>query len=190
MPAYKTANKKKKLPQGLLGIMLDNYDNQLDLKLEKRFRNWVKANLCLIWIFGIRIGELEVVKQYHFVVDEHFIYFNSPPEKNPKHPDRSLSVSLDTPHLDILITYLEGLDSEDSVLAMSDTTFWRRLKTIDIELSVHVFRHNRGTQMALTRPSPYELMVWMGHSNINQAIEYIHASGTLAEDLGQRVTIK
>lgn len=182
MPEYKTANPRKKIPSNTLGKMLEK-----SYKLKHRF--WVQALIVLIWAYGIRRGELSKLRRKDLRVEGDYLYIDSTPLKNPNRPDRELPLSLETPHFDILLTYLGKLEPDDYLLPVSEKTFYRRLKQIDSELSYHVFRHWRGTRLPFTTDSPYEIMGWMGHSDIRTAIKYQHQSGVMAQNLGKKMKI-
>jgi integrase len=150
---------------------------------------WLGASMVLLWAYGIRIGELEKLRKKDFSIRDGYLYVDAPPSKNPNNPERLLPLSLDSPFFDLLLHYLRTLKRDDIFLPVHRTTFWRRLKMIDPELSPHVFRHVRATEIAKTRPHVFELKSWLGHSDIRTSQKYIHASGVFAEDLGKRINL-
>lgn len=179
MPRYISANPKKKIPTFTLGELIDYLEE-----------SWVKAVTIILWAYGIRIGEVEALRRYDFTIRDGMIWMDAPPEKNKNNPDRVLPLSLDTPFFPILVDYLNSLGDGDVIMPMSRQTYWRRLKAVDPELSAHVFRHYRATQIALTKPHEYELQNWLGHSDTRMAHKYIHGSGVFAIDLGKRMRVK
>lgn len=176
MPKYITANRSKEITSVDIGNYL------LEIREE-----WFAAILVFLWAYGVRIGEALRLRRVDFYQADGYLWVNCPPLKMRKEMRRVLPISLKTPHIAELVKYLDELDAPYLVWPMSRMTIYRRFKAIDEELSSHVFRHNRATQLALTRPHPYELQSWLGHSDIRMASKYIHASGIFAEDLGKKV---
>lgn len=183
MPQYITANPRKRITTNTLGEILEK-------SYELGHALWVQALIVLAWAYGIRRGEIYKLRKKDLKVLDGFLYIDSVPLKNPSKPDRELPLSVDTPYLDILLHYIDKLEDKDSLLPMSVKTFYRRLKKIDPELSPHVFRHNRGTELPFQTDNPYEIMSWMGHSDLRTALKYMHGSSRLAQRLGHKMTIK
>ena len=183
MPEYKTANPRKKIPAFTLGKILSKCE-------QERIEPWVQALTVLLWVFGIRIGEAEKLRKLDFVIKDGYLWVDCPPEKNPNKPDRVLPISLNTPHLKVLIDYVGTLEPDQIFMPMHRTTYWRRLKKMDEELSAHVFRHNRTTQISLTKPHEFELQSWLGHADTRMSHKYMHESGVFAIDLGKRLKIE
>jgi len=183
MPKYKTANPRKKIPSPTLGKMLRRSE-------ELGHEPWVRALMVLIWAYGIRRGELSNIRRGDLKIINEFLFLDSTPLKNPSKPDRELNLHVDTPYFGLLLDYLDTLGDDAYILPMSEKTFYRRLKAIDPELSYHVFRHWRGTRLPFMTDNPYEIMSWMGHSDIRTAIKYQHQSGVLAQKLGKKMRIQ
>jgi len=183
MPAYKTANPRKKITSTTLGQYLKTCD-----LLE--FKTWVKACMVLLWAYGIRIGELRRLRKEDLTLSDGYLIIESIPLKNPSDPFRDLPLKTNTPHLTILIKYWLMLPAGSKILPHSENTLRRRLKKIDPELSPHVFRHWRGTRLGFATENPYKIMGWMGHSDIRTAVKYQHMSGALADKLGREMEIK
>jgi integrase len=179
VPSYKSAKPSKPVSSS-------------DMKryLNTNCEPWVKSLLVFLWIYGVRINEALKLQVEDFFSDGEYLYVRCPPSKNPSEPNRVLPVSLDTPFVKFLWDFVKFQKMGTVWLDASKTTFWRRMKKIDPELCSHRFRHNRATQIALTRAHPYELQSWLGHSDIRTASNYIHASGVFAEDLGKRLIIR
>lgn len=182
MPEYKTANPRKRITASSLGEYLKKSKNL-------GHKKWVQALLVLVWAYGIRRGEISKLRKKDLSIKNGYLFINSTPLKNPTKPDRELPLSLDTPYFDMLLDYIDELEPDDYLLPMSEKTFYRRLKKIDEELSPHVFRHNRGTELPFETDNPYEIMSWMGHSDLRTALKYMHGSGRLAQKLGKKMQI-
>jgi integrase len=184
MPNYQTADIYLSITPELLGTFL-NRSHDLGHK------DWVRANMVMVWAYGIRRSEIKAVYKRDFSFRSGYLILRSVPLKNPEKPDRVMPLKVDTtPYLDLLIDYLNSIDFDDPVLPKSTHTFWRRLKKIDKRLSPHVFRHNRGTEISFATDNPYEIAGFMGHSDIRSAQSYQHKSGVHGWRLGQKLDLR
>lgn len=181
MPTYKTANKFKMINR-------DDVSNWLSTEAEP----WVKALMIFLYLYGVRIGEaLRIVRGDLYVQDD-YLFLIAPEtalEKNRDPYPRRLPVSVKSPGVPALLEYLETKDPEDLLFPISRSHAWTKIKEIDLELSPHVFRHNRATEFALQDASDTEIQVWLGHSDTRSASKYRHRSGIISEKLGKRTTI-
>jgi integrase len=195
MPKYKTA-------QPHAPISLEDVERYASMDVEP----WVKALVFTLWAWGVRIVEVvgrkeQVIKgrvypefppkiKRDLRIEDGYLWLNVPPAKNKKDELRNLPIKLDTPHIDLLLSYLNTLEETAVIFPYSSEWCWVQLKKLDPTLCAHRFRHNRATKIALTRAHPYELQNWLGHSDMRMSNNYIHGSGVFAEELGKKMDIR
>lgn len=149
-----------------------------------------RALIAFLYLWGARIGEALDMTTEDFTKSDTEIKARILTEKlRSKGPireqHRTVPIALSSPFTPYLLEYLSS--SAGRLWPFSRVTAWRKIKRLNPNCSPHVFRHTRATKLAMETNSPYALASFFGWSDLRQAMKYIHASGSLAASLADKV---
>lgn len=161
---------------------------------------WLRALIALLYIFGCRITEATRLCRKDLWLEEGRLVARIPVLKAKKQMgafrERThlLRVSLNTPFVDVLLSYLNTIEDPESFIwsiggtwGAARTKAWQEIKRLNPKCSPHVFRHTRLTKLALKGASALVLADWAGWADTRPAQKYLHVGGKLAEKFADLV---
>lgn len=168
--------------------------------LEKADQQWLKALICLAWIFGKRISELLQVKQSEIYTDRHYLYcrFQVLKKKSRK------SIGEPVPYLKRktrrhpgvkhILDYLQSLPKEQEylfeykgrIITRHRATYY--LKKANKQAWFHLFRHSLATEMAERGGTTFELLDWFDWERPKTALRYVKRGTGLTEKWSRKQT--
>lgn len=134
-----------------------------------------KVLIILLYLTGARPIEIISLRKKDFLFLGNELHIRLATAKGGI--ERTLPFALETPFLDILLSYLNGIsDPERSVFSFRTTT---RIKQIVNEVSLgelcpYNFRHSRLSKLAMMGATFHELMYWKGAKDTRSVSDYLY----------------
>jgi integrase len=184
MPKYKF-KRQEISTQSEIGFMIQN-----------ETREWLKALIAFLYLFGCRITEALNLKKRQVWVEEGYIVAQigvlkrrndtKGPYENMPH---LIHVTVNAPFArTVLIPYLTSVtENEARLWPHCRQLVWLRLKGLNGLICPHVFRHDRLMKLALRGATEAELMDWAGWTDTRPAGSYIRATGRLAVKMADKI---
>ena len=161
---------------------------------------WLEALIAMLYIFGCRVTEALRMYRKDMWVEKGRLVARIPVLKIRRQagafPDRVhlLRISLKTPFMDVLRSYLNSIDDPDRFIwpiggtwASARVKAWQEIRRLNPKCSPHIFRHTRLTKLALKGATALDLMDWAGWTDPRPAQKYLHLGGKLAEKFADLV---
>lgn len=173
---------------------------EVDSMIKRAERRWLKALIAMLYIYGCRITEALHMQRRAFWVDDGKLIANIPLLKHRggvgpiEDACHILTVTLDTPFVDVLQAYLDTIKDPDAFVWPIGGTWgaarvkaWQEIKALNPKCSPHIFRHTRLTKLALKGANALVLMDWAGWTDPRPAQAYLHLGGKLAGEYADQV---
>lgn len=161
---------------------------------------WLKALICLLYLYGMRISEALRLKPSDFRVEYHkwlacrVELAKKRKASGPVDPTHVLRVNFKkeslSPFILPLVKYVADRKQRfprEPLWTFDRTTLWKKLKELNPNCSPHFFRHNRLYKLAEKGATAAVLRDWAGWADLRPASNYIEASGQLARKYADEI---
>jgi len=183
---YKFTRDRWEVEQPEMAAMLGRMDKQ-----------WIRSLTVFLYLVGCRISEALALRRRDFWMDEGQLVVKVPILKKRQKEQTAYGPSAHLMHIglgspfmkDVLLPYLDGIKDPDArVWTYGRTWSWHNIKKANPNISPHIFRHSRLTQLALLGADDLTLQDWAGWADTRPASSYVHAAGRLARKFADRIT--
>lgn len=149
----------------------------------------IKGIMAVMLMTGSRISEVLMLKGKDISTDDKHIIFNSYVLKKRNGVERLIKkVHKTHEYFHYFKEYVNSrhLREENFIFQTSRHYVWKAIKALNPETTTHLFRHTVATMLG-EHLDIFTMQKWMGWSNLNMAVRYVHpkniiAAGTNAMD--------
>ena len=154
---------------------------------------WLRALICLAWIFGKRINELLKVAKEDIHTDDQYLYIRFYVSKKRTRADIPVPkpymkrITLRNAYVKPILEYANGVTSGLLFEGMSRQLALYYLKKVNPQTWFHLFRESLATEMAERGATEEKLMHWFDWDRVDTAHEYVKRGTKLTEEYSERV---
>lgn len=153
--------------------------------------------IAFLWLFGVRISEALSLRFKDIRVGESYVIVRIRVKKRRKKSGlpfiHEVKIKRTARFMDFFVSYLKhrryvgDVDDDRLVFNFSRSTAWRRIKKLNPDSWLHLFRHSRLTMLAEKGATPAQLMIFAGWSDTRPTGAYLHRTKQMIDDLADKV---
>ncbi|HKL23386.1 MAG TPA: tyrosine-type recombinase/integrase [Candidatus Nanoarchaeia archaeon] len=176
--SYVKIRKKQYIPTQRNDAMTRSEINKMFMKSQSAM---IKGIMAVMLMTGSRISEVLMLRGKDITTDEEYIYFNCYILKKRNGIERIIKKIPKThDYLKYFKEYVnsKAIKEENLVFPTSREYVWKKVKQLNPESSPHMFRHTIATYLG-EKLDIFTLQKWMGWSNLNMAVKYVHPKNVI-----------
>jgi integrase len=153
--------------------------------------NWLKALVCLAWLFGKRINELLQVRKEDVYTKDSYLYVRFFVSKKKTRADPPVPkpylkrITLRNKFTKPVLTHWKTVES-GRLFPLSRQLALYYLKKANPQAWFHLFRESLATEMAERGATEEKLMHWFDWERVDTAHDYVKRGTGLTEEYSER----
>lgn len=164
---------------------------EVQAMLDQCHATWLKALICLAWLFGKRVNELLNVRKEDVYVKDSYLYvrfFVSKKKTRQAEPVPKpylKRITLRNPFTKPVLAYLKTIKT-GKLFYVSRQLALYYLKKANNKAWFHLFRESLATEMAERGATEEKLMHWFDWDRVDTAHSYVKRGTKLTEEYSER----